>query len=291
MMQNRFATPGLVQPSELNGLIQSGIPVKLVDASYVLGGPVPIEPYNQKRIGDAVFFDIDGISDKTTSLPHMLPTAAEFEKAVGALGISSKDFIVVYGQTQAHFGPARVWWTFRVFGHDNVCVLDGGLPAWEHEGYPVNTNPPVTMLPVNFKADYRPGLVKNLAQMDDTDAQIFDARPADRFDGRASEPRPNLHSGHIPGSKNTPGGGFTVPVTNKLKSNTELEKIFQGVGFKAEEPVVATCGSGVTACVIALALYVLGHKSAAVYDGSWAEWGVLGANRPISTKNGGGGST
>jgi thiosulfate/3-mercaptopyruvate sulfurtransferase len=122
-------------------------------------------------------------------------------------------------------------------------------------------------------------------------ALILDARPADRFEGRAPEPRPNLYSGHIPGSKNTPASCFTDPMTNKLRSRVELEQIFAGAGFfDARAPVYATCGSGVTACAIALSLYTLGHKDIAVYDGSWAEWGALDANRPVATKNGGGGS-
>ena len=287
-MTEKFMNSGLIQPSELHQLMHAVAPVRLVDASYVLGGPVPIEPFNHKRIGDAVFFDIDGISDKSSPLPHMLPSPADFEKAVGPLGISNDDFIVIYGQTQKHFGPARAWWTFRVFGHDNVCVLDGGLPAWECEVYAVNTDAPVKLPPATFKAKYRPELVADLKQMQAGGAQIFDARPPDRFDGRTPEPRPNLHSGHIPGSVNTPGSVFTDPSTNKLKSKTELEQIL--AGYQPGKPAYATCGSGVTACVIALALHTLGHKDIAVYDGSWAEWGAIGAKRPVGTKNGGGGS-
>jgi thiosulfate/3-mercaptopyruvate sulfurtransferase len=159
---NKYIETGLIQPSELDNLLRSDVPVRLIDASYVLGGPVPVEPYNQKRIGDAVFFDIDGVSDKKTILPHMLPSSAEFKEAVEALGISNDDFIVIYGQTGVHFGPARAWWTFRVFGHDNVCVLDGGLPVWEREGYPVNTQQPVKHPPASFNPSFQSSLVKTL---------------------------------------------------------------------------------------------------------------------------------
>ncbi len=279
---------GLIQPSELHELMKSGKTVRIVDGSYVLGGPIPYQPYVEQRIGDAVFFNIDDISDKASPLPHMLPTKQEFEKAVSALGISNDDLVVVYGQTGPHMGPARVWWSFRVFGHYNVCVLDGGLPGWIRERLPVNTKPPPKPIPGHFKAGYRPDLVRSLADMADTDeAVVFDARPYPRFSGEAPEPRPGLHSGHLPGSHSTPGADLIDPETNRFKSGPELVQLFRNKGFDGHKPVYAMCGSGVTACAIALALYTTGYANTAVYDGSFAEWGKPDSGRPVAVGAGG----
>jgi thiosulfate/3-mercaptopyruvate sulfurtransferase len=222
----------------------------------------------------AAFFDIDAIADTGSPLPHMLPTARTFASRVGALGVGAGDLVVAY-DTRGVVSAARVWWTFRVFGHDRVAVLDGGFPKWRAEGRPVESGDP-TPRPRRFGAHLRKSLVRDLAQMranlTSRREQVLDARSGGRFAGTEPEPRAGLRSGHIPGSLNLPydrlyrpDGTFAPPL--------ELRQTFAAAGLDLDRPVVTTCGSGVTASVLAFGLHLLRTGRVAVYDGSWSEWG------------------
>jgi thiosulfate/3-mercaptopyruvate sulfurtransferase len=239
--------------------------------------------FEQAHIPGAVFFDIDAIADHATTLPHMLPDEAEFGRAVGALGIGDGDDVVVY-DTRGVVSAARVWWTFRAFGHDRVAVLDGGLPRWRAEGRPVESGP-ARPVPRRFSAKRRPELVRDLAAMRANLAthreQVVDARSRGRFTATEPEPRPGLRGGHIPGSLNLPYDTLYRP-DGTLRAPDELRAAFAAAGVDLERPVVTTCGSGVTASVLALALAVAGRPGAAVYDGSWSEWGAQ-PDTPVAT--------
>ena len=234
----------------------------------------PRAEFAQAHIPGAAFFDIDAIADHSTSLPHMLPDAATFTRAVGALGIGSGDRVVVY-DVRGVISAARVWWTFRAFGHDTVAVLDGGLRKWRAEGRPVESGTPAPAARA-FKATPRPELVRDFdavrANIASRAAQVLDARSAGRFAGTEPEPRAGLRGGHIPGSLNLPYDSL-YRADGTLQSPEELRAALQGAGVDLARPVVTTCGSGVTASVLALALYLAGRRDVAVYDGSWSEWG------------------
>lgn len=249
--------------------------VKLLDATCVLPN-APINPraeFEKAHIKGAQFFDIDEISDHTTDLPHMLPDLGDFESSVCALGISNTDIIVIYGQDGIVMGPARAWWMFRVFGHDNVCILDGGLPAWKDQGYETTDVPSAEETGI-FKATKNDALIADISEVKSQigRALIMDARPPARFAGTASEPRAGLKMGSIPTSINIPAGSL-INDKKKMKSKDELEKIFEPYLLDKKASLIATCGSGVTACVIAFALFNIGIKDVRIYDGSWAQWG------------------
>ena len=230
--------------------------------------------FGEAHIPGAVFFDVDAIADKSTSLPHMIPSEAEFADAVGGLGIGSSDRVVVY-DLRGVISAARVWWTFRAFGHDAVTVLDGGLRKWRAEGHPVESG---TSAPPRrpFTAKLRPELVRNLTQvranLSSHQEQVVDARSQGRFVGTEPEPRAGLRGGHIPGSVNLPYDQLYRPDATLLPPN-DLRRVFEAAGVDLGKPIVTTCGSGVTASVLALGLYVAGRPDVAVYDGSWSEWG------------------
>jgi thiosulfate/3-mercaptopyruvate sulfurtransferase len=230
--------------------------------------------FAQAHIPGAVFFDIDAIADHRTTLPHMLPSASEFARAVGRLGIGSPDRVVVY-DTRGVVSAARVWWTFRVFGHDRMFVLDGGLPRWRAEGRPVEAGAP-TPKPRRFTARLRRSLVRDLATMRQNlktgKAQVLDARSRGRFAGTEPEPRAGLRAGHIPGSLNLPYDELYQKDGTFLPADAIRGKL-EGAGIDLARPVVTSCGSGVTASVLALGFYVAGRPDVAVYDGSWTEWG------------------
>jgi thiosulfate/3-mercaptopyruvate sulfurtransferase len=250
--------------------------VRVVDGSWHMPQLKrdPRAEFVQAHIPGAVFFDIDAIAEATSPLPHMLPGAGKFAACVGALGIGDRDTVIVY-DTRGVVSAARVWWTFRAFGHAKVAALDGGLPKWQAEGRLVEAGAPMPK-PRRFTARLHRSLVRDLAQVRANLArrreQVLDARSHGRFIGTEPEPRAGLRSGHIPGSLNLPydrlyrkDGTFLPP--------DELRRAFEASGLELAKSVVTTCGSGVTASVLALGLHLLGHEKVAVYDGSWTEWG------------------
>lgn len=248
----------------------------LIDATWSL--PAGPQPSAEGHIPGAFFFDVDKVADTSTSLPHMLPEPQVFADAVAAMGVANDSEVVVYDRVGVFSAP-RLWWTFRVMGHDKVRVLDAGLPGWIAAGGPVTpgTAPDRSATPRYFEPRFRPELVRGfdevLANVAAGDAAILDARPAPRFKGAAPEPRPGLASGHMPGAFCTPSGALTTQ-DGRLKSADALAAVFAEAGADLARPLVATCGSGMTACVVALALARLGFWNAAVYDGAWAEWGA-----------------
>ena len=251
--------------------------VKVVDASFKLPGvlPLPKDDYLAAHLPGAVFFDVDAVSDHSNPLPHMFPTAEQFGRDVGALGISNADTVVVYDSGSWVAAP-RAWWMFLSYGHSNVRVLNGGLKKWRAEGRPVESGE-VKARPATFKASYDPKRVRSMEQMlanvGSGAEQVIDARAADRFEGRAPEPRPGIRSGHIPGSRNLPYSNLFDAGTGAMKPLEELRNAFTGAGVKLEAPIVTSCGSGVSAGVLTLALYRIGITDTALYDGSWSEWG------------------
>ncbi len=261
--------------------------VVIIDASWHMpgAGRNAYEDYLEAHIPGALFFDIDEIADTNSDLPHMLPSPEKFSSRMRSMGIGDGSRVVVYDSTGLFSAP-RVWWTFRVMGVDDVSVLNGGLPKWKHEGRSLESGPPPVRTTRHFTARRRAELVRDLADMkaliNNSSEQIVDARSPDRFAGRAAEPRPGLRSGHIPGACNLPYG----QVLNKdgtLRSARELEALFREAGVDIHKPVVTTCGSGITASVLALSLAVAGNRKTAVYDGSWAEWGA-DESLPVETE-------
>jgi thiosulfate/3-mercaptopyruvate sulfurtransferase len=251
--------------------------VKVVDASYKMPGITPParDDYLKAHIPGAVFFDVDAVSDHTNSLPHMFPSGEQFGRDVGALGVGNGDMVVVYDAGGWIAGP-RAWWMFLSYGHTNVRVLNGGLKKWRAEGRPVESGA-VTPKSATFKAAFDARRVRSMQQMIANIAskaeQVIDARASDRFEARVAEPRPGLRPGHIPGSRNLPYNNLFDATTGAMKPLDELRKAFSGAGVKLDAPIVTSCGSGVSAAVLTLALYRLGLENPALYDGSWSEWG------------------
>tara|TARA_Y100000588_G_scaffold356693_1_gene413208 strand:- start:689 stop:1549 length:861 start_codon:yes stop_codon:yes gene_type:complete len=239
------------------------------------------QEFVDQHIPRSVFFDIDKIADTSNTLPHMIPSEKEFAEHISALGITNTQHVIAYDSTGIG-SAARIWWMFRLFGHQKISVLDGGLPAWKKLG-PVASGKPSSKVS-NFVASFNPNLVRTLKQMEENlrskQDQVLDARSRGRFDGVEPEPRKGLQSGHIPNSHNLPFTEIYNSDTKSLLAEPLLSKMFAKAGIDTRGPVVTSCGSGVTACNLALALYVLGNTQVAIYDGSWTEWGGQ-ANIPI----------
>jgi len=248
----------------------------VVDGSWHLAitGRNARREYEAAHIPGAIFFDIDAIADTSNPLPHMLPTADNFAAAAGALGIDDQQEIVVYDVMGLYAAP-RVWWTFRVMGARDVVLLEGGLPKWIAEGRPVDSVP-VTRTPTTFNARYTDGSVYDLdavrGGLAAGEIQLVDARPAARFFGEAPEPRPWVRTGRIPGSLNLPAASLIE--NGRLKPPETLRQAFADAGVDLSKPIVTSCGSGVNAATLNLALDILGVRGVGLYDGSWTEWGA-----------------
>ena len=269
-----------IEPGCLDKLIEKN-EVKILDGSWALDGTDMRALYVTDHIASAQFFDLDAISDHNTPLPHMAPLPAQFAAAVGQMGISEKDHVVIYDR-QGLFSAARVWWTFKLMGHEKVQVLRGGLPAWKATGLPISDQVP-TPVPTIYTPSYKREKVINInnlqATLKESGSLILDARPKARFEGTAPEPRAGLRSGHMPGSQSLPFGELIRD--GALKPRDELEAIFRTYGIEEAKTIVTSCGSGVTAAVISMALYETGHTSTRLYDGSWAEWGQDSLDTPV----------
>jgi len=254
--------------------------LRVVDATYYLPmqGKNARAEYEARHIPGAVFFDIDEIADETSALPHMLPSPEKFAARMRKLGIGDGNRVVVYDSNNL-MGSARVWWTLRVFGHKDTAVLDGGLVKWLAEGRPVNDDTPLPR-ERHFTARFDHSLVRDkeqlLLNLESRREQVLDARSAGRFHAREPEVWPGRRSGHIPGSLNLPFLELIDPAAKTLLPAERLLAKFRAAKLDFGKPVVTSCGSGITAAVLAFALHLSGHRDVAVYDGSWAEWGLPG---------------
>jgi len=254
--------------------------IVVVDASWYLAAARrdPHAEYEAGHIPGAIFWDLDALSDPGTGLPHMLPDPAELARQIGQVGIGDRDRVVVYDGSGVNLSAPRVWWMFRVMGHDEVAVLDGGLGRWRAEGRPLVSG--VTERPpARFTARFRPPLVRSLAAtwsgLAAGTTQLLDARSRGRFEGSEPEPRPGLRGGHAPGARNLPYDELVDP-EGRVLPPVQLRRRYLDAGIDLTRPIVLSCGSGVTACALALGLDLVGHRDYAVYDGSWSEWGREG---------------
>ena len=282
---NEGEAPLVVTPAWLAAEGGAGSSVRVLDGSWHLPAAArdPAAEFLEAHIPGAAFFDIDGICDPDSSLPHMLPSPDLFARSVSALGVSSDSRVVVY-DTVGLYSAARVWWMFRVFGHEQVSILAGGLPRWRAEGHPVESGEPA-IAPGAFTAEaHDDTLVRSFEQVRATlgtgAAQIVDARAAARFTGEDPGPRPDLPRGHIPGSRNVPFDAVLDDDDAALSDTAAIRRAFEDAGVDPARPVIATCGSGITACTLALALAAIGAEQVAVYDGSWSDWGSR-ADAPV----------
>jgi thiosulfate/3-mercaptopyruvate sulfurtransferase len=261
--------------------------LRVVDGSWYLpgSGRDAASEYAAGHIPGAVFFDLDASSDPNTRLPHMLPAAEKFAERMATLGLNDSDHIVVYDGSGLNLSAPRVWWTFRTFGHDRVSVLDGGAGKWRQEQRPIEQGI-ITLPPGHFTARLDRAAVRDLASVraniQQRVEQLVDTRSAGRFAGLEPEPRPGLRGGHVPGSVNLPFTDLVRPDGTMLGPE-ELRGRLLDAGIDLSRPVVATCGSGTSACALVLSLHLIGHTQAAVYDGAWAEWGGR-ADTPIESQ-------
>jgi thiosulfate/3-mercaptopyruvate sulfurtransferase len=282
----RYAHPDALVSTEWLAAHLGDPHLRVVDSSFKLPGIAPTarEDYDRGHIPGAAFFDIDDIAQPGTSLPHMIPSPDLFARKMEGLGIGDDDRVVVYDSVGLS-SAGRAWWMLRLFGHHDVALLDGGLPKWKAEGRPLDSAAP-TRPGRRFTARFDPSLVRDkpalLMNLSTRREQVVDARASGRFDGSAEESWPGRRRGHIPSSRNLPYEQVTDPRTRQLRSAEELFELFRGAGIELDRPIVTSCGSGVTACALAFALHLIGHPGAAVYDGSWSEWGLPG-DTPVET--------
>ncbi len=281
-----YAHPEALVSTEWLAAHRDDATIRVVDGSFKMPGvtPTAAQDYRARHIPGAVFFDIDAVADHDSPLPHMLPDAMSFGAAMSELGIGASDHVVVYDSAGV-VSATRVWWMLRAFGHEGVAVLDGGLPKWLAEGRPVTAEIPTPTSRL-YRIKFRPELVRNKAQitanLTGKTEQVLDARTAERFEGKAPEPWPGRRPGRIPGSLNLPYSRLTNATDKTVVPREELDRRFNEAGVQPDKPVVTSCGSGVTACVLAFGLYLTGREDVAVYDGSWAEWGLPG-DTPVAT--------
>lgn len=257
--------------------------IQIIDARMLPPGQEHRDIAGEYRAGHlpgAVFFDIEALSDHTSPLPHMMPRAEAFAVAMRELGISSDKHLVVYDEGNLFSAP-RAWWMLRTFGVEDVSILAGGLADWQREELPLQQGD-VKLPEGDFDVNFDPKVIKRLTDVllvsHEGTAQIVDARPAPRFNAQADEPRPGLRRGHIPGALNVPWGDLVE--NGQLKTTDELSEIFTRQGVSFDKPIIASCGSGVTAAVVVLALTTLGINGVSLYDGSWSEWGAR-ADLPV----------
>lgn len=278
----------LISTQDLAALLDEAAPPVLLDASFYLPteGKDAMALFAEAHLPGAAFFDIDRIADPDSDLPHMLPSEADFARAVEAFGVSNDTLVVVYDQ-RGLFSAPRAWWMFRAFGHDRVRVLDGGLPKWRREGLPVEAGPARPTAPGRFAARLRPELVRDATQIaaniEAEDEALLDARSAARYAGSVPEPRPRMRSGHVPGAISLP---FTelLAEDGTLLGRDDLRNRFAEAGIGPGTRPVTMCGSGVTAAVLTLGLICADLPCGALYDGSWTEWGAEddgAAKRPV----------
>ncbi|MBI5165114.1 MAG: 3-mercaptopyruvate sulfurtransferase [Magnetospirillum sp.] len=273
-----YANPDVLVSTEWLEAHLSAPDVRVADASYYL----PIQnrdargEYEDEHIPGAVFFDIEDIADSTSQWPHMLPPPEKFASKVKKLGLGNGNKVVLYDGTGFASAAARAWWMFRCFGHRDVVILDGGFPKWLREQRPVEDLPPMPR-DRHFIPHVNHTLIRNFDQVklniQTRREQLVDARAPGRFTGAEPELWPVKRGGHIPGSVNLPFAALIDERTRCMRSADELKAAFDAAGVDLARPMAITCGSGVTACVVALAAYLLGNEDAAVYDGSWCEWG------------------
>ena len=277
--------PSLVSTEWLDARL-GGPGLRVVDGSWYLpaSGRDPAAEYAAGHIPGSVFFDLDASSDRASPLPHMLPDAESFGRRMSMLGLSDTDDLVVYDGSGVNLSAPRVWWTFRTFGHDRVAVLDGGIVKWRREGRPLESGV-VAATPGRFTAQLDRTAVRDLeavrANLGNGAEQVVDMRSAGRFTGATPEPRAGLRGGHVPGSVNLPYEEL-VAEDGTLLPRDALRRRIALAGIDPARPIVATCGSGTSACALVYSLHVLGHERVSVYDGSWTEWGGR-TDTPVST--------
>lgn len=280
-----YANPNSLVSTEWLSQHMSAPDLRIVDASWYLPAENrhPKEEFQKAHIPGAIFFDIDDISDADNPLPHMIPSPEKFSSRLRKLGIGDGNRVVVYDGSGIR-SAARAWWLVRLFGHDDVTILDGGLPKWQAEGR-ATSDDPTHPKERHFTSRINSMMIREKIQvrknMDTGKEQVLDARAKGRFEGSEPEPREGLRAGNIPGSLNLPFNQL-LNKDGTLIDSDALKKAFDEAGVDRNKPVITTCGSGITACVLAFGLHMVGHRRVAVFDGSWTEWG-LDHDMPISS--------
>lgn len=286
MSTQKLSDNGLIHAEDLYYMLGSNPGIKILDATYALPGTStsPFHAFLGRHIEGAQFFDIDVVADQEAALPHTVPSPEYFAACASALGIENDDHVVIYDQSGAYMASSRAWWLFRLFGHENVYVLEGGLHSWVAKGFRTVEGAVDAPAPSRYAATLRQDLIVSrndlMNNLETGDIKVLDARPAGRFDGSMPEPRPGMRAGHIPKSYNLPFGD-TLDGNRLFRGNNDLEKLFASVGLTSNDKVAVSCGSGVTACTVALALFKARGQDAAIYDGSWSEWGDELAGTPV----------